>query len=138
MVLLQDVRSVGTIHQRTVLMLSDPQSVTIATVPYSLARTGAGLGEGTFGHSDGLIKLKVAHSGTNQLRRVVRLDHAKVAADPLNSAVNLKYNMACYVVFQVPTVGYTVVQQKEVIDGFLTMITASSGALITKVLGGES
>jgi hypothetical protein len=31
-----------------------------------------------------------------------------------------------------------VTEQKQVIDGFLAQITASSGALITKILGNEN
>jgi hypothetical protein len=35
-------------------------------------------------------------------------------------------------------VGYSVAEQKYVVDGFLAQLQASSGALITKFLGGEN
>jgi hypothetical protein len=35
-------------------------------------------------------------------------------------------------------VGLTIVQQKQLVDGFITYLAASSGAAITKLLGGES
>jgi hypothetical protein len=35
-------------------------------------------------------------------------------------------------------VGYTVAEQKAVIDGFLANLQATSGANITKLLGGEN
>jgi hypothetical protein len=41
-------------------------------------------------------------------------------------------------VADVPVTGYTVVEAKQVIDGFITQLNASSGALITKMLGGEN
>jgi hypothetical protein len=41
-------------------------------------------------------------------------------------------------VFDVPLLGYTVTEQKQVVDGFIAQLNASSGALITKVLGGEN
>jgi len=46
--------------------------------------------------------------------------------------------MTFYVVADVPPVGYSVAEQKQVIDGFIAQLNASSGALITKFLGGES
>jgi hypothetical protein len=35
-------------------------------------------------------------------------------------------------------VGYTIVELKQIVDGFLAMLTASSGAKITQLLGGEN
>jgi hypothetical protein len=46
--------------------------------------------------------------------------------------------MTFYVVADVPTTGYTVAEQKAVIDGFLANLQATSGANITKLLGGEN
>jgi hypothetical protein len=69
---------------------------------------------------------------------MLRINHNKVAADPFQTSINAKYSMSAYVVFDVPPVGYTVTEQKQVIDGFLAQITASSGALITKILGNEN
>jgi len=46
--------------------------------------------------------------------------------------------MTFYVVADVPKVGYTVAEQKAVIDGFVAQLNATSGALITKWLGGEN
>jgi len=40
--------------------------------------------------------------------------------------------------FDVPPVGYTVAQAKEVIDGFIAELTENTGALVTKLVGGES
>lgn len=115
------------------------QTVTINAVPISLPRIGSGLTSGVFQSSDGLVKETFSHSLTGRRsRRLARLDHRKVAADPFNSALNAEYNMACYIVFDVPAVGYSVTEQKQVVDGFIAQLSASSGALITKILGSES
>jgi hypothetical protein len=46
--------------------------------------------------------------------------------------------MSNYMVFDVPNVGYTNAEIKAVYVGFNTLYTASSHALIDKLLGGES
>lgn len=115
------------------------QSVTISGSAIALPRVGSNLTSGVFQSSDGLVKEVFSHSRSGKRnRRLVRLDHRKVAADPFLTSVNAEYNMACYVVFDVPSIGYTVAEQKAVWDGFAAQLAASSGALVTKVLGSES
>lgn len=119
------------------MALSDPQSVTISGTAISLPRTGMGPNSGTFGSSDGTTAESVSHQYGKRIRRVIRIDTSKVAPDPLISAQNIKHSMAAYVVFDVPVTGYTVAEAKAVWDGFAAQLAASSGALVTKVLGGE-
>jgi len=119
------------------MALADPQSVTISAVTTPLPRTSLAENKGSFLSSDGNIKLSVSDSYGNRNRRVFRLDFTKVAADPLLSGANNYYSMSTYVVFDTPKVGFTVAEAKAVVDGFLAILTASSGAAITKVLGGE-
>jgi hypothetical protein len=115
------------------------QSVTINAVAVSLPRIGSGLTSGVFQSSDGLVKETVSHSFSGKRnRRLIRIDHRKVAPDPFISTVNAEYKMAAYLVMDVPTIGYTVVEQKQVVDGFIAQLNATSGALITKLLGSES
>jgi hypothetical protein len=119
-------------------MFTDPQSVTINAVPISLPRTSSTANAGVFTSNDGVVAESASHTYGKRNRRVFRIDHSKIAPDPLISAQNIKYSMSFYVVVDVPLTGYTVVEQKQVIDGFVTQLNASSGALITKWLGGES
>lgn len=119
-------------------MLSDPQSVTINAVANSLPRTTAGVNSGVFTKDDGNVKLSISHTYGKRTRRLMRIDVSKIAADPLISAQNIKYSMSTYLVVDVPVTGYTVVEAKQVIDGFIAYLSASSGAVITKMLGGES
>jgi len=46
--------------------------------------------------------------------------------------------MATYLVFDIPPAGYSNAEALAVYTGFKTLFTASSDALIVKVLGGES
>lgn len=119
------------------MAFADPQSVTINAVPISLPRTGSGIDTGTFTSNDGAVKMTVSHQYGKRNRRLVRLDHSKIAADPLTAA-NVRYSMSTQLVIDVPVNGYSVTEAKQVLDGFIAALTASSGALETKILGGES
>lgn len=119
-------------------MLADPQSVTINSVANSLPAVSREKDSSRYQKDDGLVALTVSHTYGKRKRRVVRLDHSKVAADPLISAQNIRYSMSAYLVIDVPDTGYTVAEAKQIVDGLTAYLTASSGANVTKVLGGES
>lgn len=119
-------------------MLSDPQSVTINAVAVQLPRVSTGPNTGTYQSNDGTVKETVSHTNGRRHRRMFRIDHSKVAPDPLISSQNIVHSMGAYLVVDVPPTGYTVAEQKQVIDGLIAQLTASSGVLITKFLGGEN
>lgn len=119
-------------------MFADPQTVTINAVANTLPRIVAGVNQGAFQKDDATVKLSAQHQYGNRTRRTIRIDHNKIAADPLISAQNIKYSMSTYLVIDQPITGYTNAELKQVIDGFVAYLTASSGAQITKLLGGES
>jgi len=116
---------------------ADPQSVTISGTALSLARTGAGASSGQFNTADGAAVLKVSHAIGKRSRRTVRLEHSKIAADPLTAA-NTKFSMTAYVVIDVPSVGYTVAEAQAVVAGLSKWLTDTSGSNVTKLLGGEN
>jgi hypothetical protein len=120
------------------MALTDPQSVTINAVAISLPRTSSEANKGIYTSNDGLVREIVSHTYGKRNRHTFRVEHSKVAPDPLISSTNVKYSMTFYVTVDVPVTGYTVTEQKQVIDGALAQLQASSGALITKVLGGEN
>lgn len=119
-------------------MFTDPQSITINAVANSLPRVSTnGTGSG-YATSDGNIKLSVSHAYNKRTRRVARIDQKKTAQDPLFPAQNAPYNMACYLVVDVPPTGFSVTEQKQLVDGLTAWLTATSGSNVTKLLGGES
>lgn len=121
------------------MAFSDPQSITISGVTTSLPRVNSGQRSGEFSSSDGLIDLLASHSHSrDRIRRVLRINHSKVTADPFIPAQNREVSMSNYMVFDVPLVGYTNTEVKAVYTGFKTLYTATSDALIDKLLGGES
>lgn len=120
------------------MAFADPQSVTINAVPISLPRTGFGATNGSFKAADGNTLLSVSHAYGKRTRHQIRLDSLKTAADPLNPTTNLPYSMSCYMVVDVPIIGYTVAEQKLVVDGLTAYLTASSGARVTQLLGNEN
>jgi len=119
-------------------MFADPQSVTINAVAVSLPRTGMGLTNGAFTSADGNVSLSVSHNTGKRTRRTVRINHRKVAADPFNSSVNAEYSMSAYIVVDVPKVGYTTTEAKQIVDALTAYLTAGSGSKVTQLLGGEA
>lgn len=121
-------------------MFSDPQTVTVSAVPIVMPRVGSGIDTGTF-RMEGTSSqygLSFSHTYGKRARHLTRFDHKKIATDPLIPATNAPYSMSTYLVVDVPLVGYTTVDVKAIVDGFLAYQTASSGANITKLLAGES
>lgn len=118
-------------------MFADPQALTIGSA-LSLPRIGTGLNSGTFQTADGLVVLKNSHLYGKRTRRTIRIDHSKVAADPLVAAQNLRYSASVYLVVDAPPVGYTPADLTSICTGLFTNLTASTNANLTKFLGGES
>lgn len=116
----------------------DPQAITISGNALSLARVSSGVNGSKYQTSDSAVGMLVSSSYGKRNRRTARIEHSKYAPDPLFPANNVPYSMTFYVVADVPLVGYTIAEQKAVIDGFLANLQASSGANITKFLGGEN
>jgi hypothetical protein len=120
------------------MAFSDPQSITISAVTTPLPRTSVDKDESEYVSADGLWKLSASHSYGKRTRRLLRFDHSKLAPDPYRPAENQKVAMAVYTVFDLPSTGYTNAEALAVYTGFKTLYTASTDALITKILGGES
>lgn len=120
------------------MSFADPQSITINSVAIPLPRTGSGPSQGTFTSSDGAVKMTVSHAFGRRNRRTIRIDHSKIAADPLQPSVNGRYSMSTYIVCDTPLVGYSNAEIKQIVDGLTAYLTASTGARVTQLLGGEN
>lgn len=119
-------------------MFTDPQTVTVNAVAQTMPRTSMGQNQGVFSKDDGTIGLQFSHLLGKRNRRQIRLNFRKVAADPLLAGVNKEYTGTVYLVIDHPPVGFTNTELKQYVDAFTAYLTASSGANVTKVLGGES
>lgn len=122
------------------MALADPQTITISGTTTPLPRTFSEGSESAYVSADGLWKLSINHNLVKQGRRrhLLRFDHSKMTSDPYKPAENVAVSLATYIVFDVPPAGYTNTEILAVYTGFKTLFTASTDALVTKVIGGES
>jgi len=122
------------------MALTDPQTVTISGATTSLPRVSTEGNESEYRSADGLISLKISHTDSGKRgRSVIRIDHAKLAADPFQSGVNVKVGCAVYTVVDFPSAGYyTDAELLAIWQGFNAQLVAASNAVFTKFLGGES
>lgn len=114
-------------------------TVTVNAIAQNLKRTAMGTNSGALMTNDGTHRVSISHQlgATNQ--RLIRLDRVQTVANPLSTGEFLEIPDSVWLVSRTPKPGLlTVVQQKQLIDGFIAALTASSGALITQILGGES
>lgn len=120
------------------MAFADPQSVTINAVANSLPRTSSGIASGVFTKDDGNVVLSVSHAYGKRTRRALKLTHRKIAVDPLISAQSIVYSTSVTLVVDTPITGYTVAEAKQIVDALTAYLTASSGARVTQLLGGEN
>lgn len=120
------------------MSFADPQSVTINGVATSLPRVSSGTDSGKFQTSDGLVVMSISSSYGKRIRRAVRLAQTKSSTDPIVPAQNLVASMSATLVVDVPLLGYTITEEKYIVDALTAWATASSGAKITQLLGGEN
>jgi hypothetical protein len=120
------------------MSFTDPLSVTISAVTTPLPRISVGDDASEYASSDGLIRVTASHNYGKRTRRMLRIDTSKLAPDPFRPAENVKVSMSNYIVFDLPPAGYTAVEAAAVYTGFKTLFTATSDAMVTKLLGGES
>lgn len=121
------------------MALADPQSVTINAVAQTLPRVSTGQNMSEYKKDDGYVSLVVSHQYGRRIRRAGRLQHKKIAADPLSAGQNVEAGVSVTLVIDTPKVNfYSNTELKQIVDGFLAYLTASSGAKVTQILGGES
>lgn len=120
------------------MAFTDPQTITISAIAIPLPRTNVGNNGSEYTSGDGLVKLSASSAYSRRNRRVLRLDHSKITSDPYIPTQNAKVSMSNYIVFDLPVVGYSTTEAVAVYNGFKALYTATSDALITKLLGGES
>lgn len=118
-------------------MFTDPQSVTISGVAKTLNRTSSTDNGGKFATADRLVRMLVSHSYGKRVRHTIRLEQDSVVASPLITGQNIVNSDTVYLVID-HAVGRSTTDVKAAVDGFLANLSASSGANVTKLIGGES
>lgn len=121
------------------MALADPQSITVNTVATPLPRVTFGASEGVFSNPENTLRLRVAHTAGRRgsTRHLISVQQTKVAADPLTS-VNTEVTAQAHIVIDAPRSGFTLSEQKDLVQALTTYLSASSFAATTQILGGES
>lgn len=121
------------------MSFTDPLSITISpAAAVALPRVSVGDDLSEYRSGDGLLTLSASHNYGKRTRRVLRLDTRKITSDPFRPDENVEVSMSNYMVFDLPPAGYTAAEALEVYRGLKTLYTATSDAMIVKLLGGES
>jgi hypothetical protein len=120
------------------MALTDPQSLTISGVTTALPRVNTGNNSSLYKSEGGELELLASSQYGRRIRRTVRVNSNKVAADPFIPAQNVRLSGSVYLVFDFPEVGFTHTEQLETYKGLQGQLAASSYAVLAKLLGGES
>jgi hypothetical protein len=86
-----------------------------------------------------ILKVTASHQYGRRNRRVLRCDYSDNAGATLTTGTTTPRSMSCYVVFDVPSAGlFTATDQLALFNGLKGTWSASTDALLKKLLGGES
>jgi len=120
-------------------VFADPITITVNSVAQTLNRTSMGVNSGAFRTADGTHSLTISHQlGKSFNQRMIRLDRVQNVSDPFTTGEFLTAPDSVWLVSRTPGTLLSVASQKQLDDGFLSFLSASTGAMITKLLNGES
>lgn len=116
-------------------MFADPQTV----VGNSCPRIKIGDQNATYRNAAGTIQLRISHQPSkSRVRRMIRIDQTKIAADPI-SAVNQQISAGVYFVVDSPANGsFTNAELVSLVAGLMTFVSEDTYGATNKLLGGES
>lgn len=120
------------------MSFADPSTVTVNAVAVPLPRTSTGPNSSTYTSADSQYQLTVSHAYGKRNRRTIRLTQTKLVADPIVPAQSVQTSMSCYMVVDVPKFGLSNTEQKYIVDALTGFLAATSGAQVTKIIGGEN
>lgn len=118
-------------------MFADPFTITVNAIAKSLGRTGTGIDTAAYSTSDRAYRVTIAHTYGRRTRRMAKMVHDTLTANPLVSGQNINQTVSVHLVIDSPP-GYDTTLLKQDVDGYLAWLSASSGAAVTKLLSGES
>jgi len=119
---------------KELLVLADPQSVTINAVATPLPKTSNGPTVNVYTSADGITSMTTKQNVTaSRFRREVRLAQHKVVADPI-SGLNKDLGVSVYLVVDEPKSGFSDLEIGYLIDALKAWLTSAN---YNKVLGGE-
>jgi hypothetical protein len=119
-------------------MFAEPLTISVNAVAKSLQRISSGDQRGVFKNATEGLKLTISHSETNakRQRKVVRLDHAKNAVDPLLTGVSRPVSASVTLTADFPLVGYTSVEFEDYLEALAVWLSVQGNR--DKLVNGES
>lgn len=120
------------------MAFTDPIALTVNSVGLTLPKVSTEGDDTTYQTADGLFVVTAKHNYAKRNRHQLRIDQSNITADPFKPAENVRVGQSFYLVFDVPPAGFTATESLQLYQGLKTWFTASTDAVITKLLGGES
>ena len=120
------------------MAFSDPTTVTINAVAADLYEVSSRENGKSYRSADGNVDMQIDHSYGRRESHRIRLHRKKVSSDPMSPALNKPFDEAITFSVNRDPVGFTVAETKQLCDALFTLLTATSGANTTKLLGGQS
>lgn len=120
------------------MSVADPQTVTVAATPYTLARISSETNKSVYSTADGVWVERLGSTYGKRNRRTARFEQKKIAANPFDASLNQEVGMTVSLTVDIPVQGFTVTEQKDMVVGLINQLTASSNAVLLKILGGEN
>lgn len=119
-------------------MLTDPQIITIDSTQHSCAKISIGQESALYRNGDTTVSLRTSHQhNKGRTRSMIRVDQSKIAADPITEA-NVRLAAGVYLVIDKPDVGFSEAEIVNIFAGLNTLLTASTNAILKKLIAGES
>lgn len=119
-------------------MFTEPLVLTVGGSAKSLNRTGTNDVGSKYATADTAYRVTINHENTKtRSRHVIRVDFDSLVANPLITGQQVPQSMSVWLAVNTNR-GYDTATAKAVVDALVAYLTATSGANVTKLLGGES
>lgn len=119
------------------MALSDSQTLTFGGIPETLKSVFREGYKTVYSNTESTVKLVITHVFGRRTRHTVRVDFAKIAADPI-SGLNSRATGSIILTIDVPRDGFTATELKDKVLGLGVWNSSTSGANTLALLGGES
>lgn len=118
-------------------MFSDTLTLTINAVAKTLTRVDGTGGRGVFRNIAEGLRVTLTQSETKAKRTIagVRIDHEKLAADPLVTGINKPVSSSLRVILDYPILGYTVVEKEDHLEALADWLKVQANR--DKLINGE-
>lgn len=125
------------------MALSDPISITVNGGAHNFARIDSGNRSGKYfydtgDNATGKYYFTVSHTEGKRRRSVARIDHSQISEDVFGGDIGSLVSGSLYLVVDQPIFGFASTEYSDLYTGLTGALEASSSALLTKFLNGES